>query len=158
MNNELRELYQDIILDHGRHPRNFGELAGATHHAHGHNPLCGDTVTVFLIMGSDGRVQRVTFMGHGCAISMASASMMTEVAVGKTEAEVEAIFGEFQNRAKGDLTHAAPKGFEDEIERLDALTGVSAYPSRVKCAVLPWHAMRSALADGAEVTSDGGKE
>ena len=156
-NSELRELYQDIILDHGRHPRNFGELPAATHQAHGHNPLCGDTVTVFAIVGGDGLVSEVRFQGHGCAISMASASMMTEVVVGKTEAEVEALFGEFQNRTKGDLSHAAPAGLEDEIERLDALTGVSAYPSRVKCAVLPWHALRSALHSGTEVSSERGE-
>lgn len=140
---DLRELYQDIILDHGRHPRNFGKLEPSTHEAHGHNPLCGDTVTVFLDV-EDGRVKAAMFEGHGCAISTASASLMSEVVVGKSLAEVEALFADFQQRATGH-DQDVPAGLEDEVERLTPLTGVSAYPSRVKCAVLPWHTLHAAL-------------
>ncbi len=140
---DLRELYQDIILDHGRHPRNFGKLDPASHYAHGHNPLCGDTVTVYLDI-VDGRVSAARFDGRGCAISTASASLMSEVITGKTLAEVDALFGDFQARATGHDT-TAPDGLDEEVERLEPLIGVRAYPTRIKCAVLPWHTLKAAL-------------
>ena len=150
MNSELRELYQDIILDHGRRPRNFSVMANPSREAHGHNPLCGDTVTVYLRLGEDERVERVQFQGHGCAISMASASIMSEVLVGKDPVAIEQLFAEFQSREKGGAAKTMPPALEEDMERLMPLTGVSNYPSRVKCAILPWHAAKQALAGGAD--------
>ena len=143
---DLRELYQDIILDHARHPRNFAELPHCTHQAHGHNPLCGDTVTVFLKMDENGRVAQANFQGHGCAISLASASLMTETVMGKTAAQINDLFGDFQARVTGGKDTPPSPELADDVERLAALVGVKAYPSRVKCAVLPWHALQAALA------------
>lgn len=140
---DLKDLYQDIILDHGRHPRHFGALEGATHEGHGHNPLCGDTVTVRLKLDGE-RIEDVRFEGRGCAISIASASLMSEVLTGKSVVEAKALFGDFQKRATGQPSEA-PSGLEDEVERLEPLTGVSQYPMRVKCAVLPWHTVNAAL-------------
>ena len=144
-----RELYQDIILDHGRHPRNFHALARATHRANGHNPLCGDRVTVYLELDGD-KIKDVSFEGRGCAISTASASLMTEVLKGKTVEAAEELFKEFHARVMG---HPHPgrhpaHGLEDDMERLEPLTGVKAYPARVKCATLAWHAFEAALKDG----------
>ncbi|MDI9349960.1 MAG: SUF system NifU family Fe-S cluster assembly protein [Candidatus Symbiobacter sp.] len=145
---DLRELYQDIILDHARHPRNFAANAQATHQAHGHNPLCGDTVTVYLKLDDQGRVTAANFQGHGCAISLASASLMTETVLGKTGAQIDELFADFQARVTGGKDTAPPPELADDAERLAALVGVKAYPSRVKCAVLPWHALQSALSGG----------
>ena len=146
---DTRELYQDIILDHGRHPRNFHALAHATHSAQGHNPLCGDRVTVYVELDGD-KIKDVSFEGRGCAISTASASLMTEVLKGKTMAAAEELFKDFHARVTG---HSHPSshpshGLEDEMERLEPLTGVKAYPARVKCATLAWHALEAALKDG----------
>jgi len=144
---DLRELYQDIILDHGRHPRNLRALANPTHLARGHNPLCGDRVTVYLAIEGD-RIADVSFEGRGCAISTAAASLMTEVLKGKTIDEAQALFSQFHARVTGGETGDAPAGLEDEVERLEPLTGVKAYPMRVKCATLPWHAFEAALKSG----------
>jgi nitrogen fixation protein NifU and related proteins len=145
---DLRELYQDIILDHGRHPRNFHRLPGASHFAHGHNPLCGDKVTVYLNLEGD-RIADVSFEGRGCAISTASASLMTEIIKGKTLAEAEALFKSFHAKVTGADPVALPSELEDDEERLEPLTGVRTYPARVKCATLPWHAFEAAVANGA---------
>lgn len=146
---DTRELYQDIILDHGRHPRNFHALAHATHSAKGHNPLCGDRVTVYLELDGD-VIKDVSFGGRGCAISTASASLMTEVLKGKTVAAAGELFKDFHARVTGNpLPSSHPShGLEDELERLEPLTGVKAYPARVKCATLAWHAVEAALKDG----------
>ena len=151
---DLRELYQDIILDHARHPRNFAALPHCTHQAHGSNPLCGDTVTVYLNIGDDGRVSLVNFQGHGCAISLASASLMTETVMGKTSDEINQLFADFQARVTGNKDTPPPPELAADIERLEALVGVKAYPSRVKCAVLPWHALQAALAGKSENGND----
>jgi len=144
---DLRELYQDIILDHGRHPRNFHALEHPTHLARGHNPLCGDRVTVYLSIDGD-RIADVSFEGRGCAISTAAASLMTEVLKGKTLAEAQALFGRFHAQVTGgDPAELAPE-LEEDSERLEPLTGVKAYPARVKCATLPWHAFEAALKSG----------
>lgn len=143
-----RELYQDIILDHGRHPRNFRKLDHPSHFAHGHNPLCGDRVTVFVEMDGD-RVKDVSFEGRGCAISTASASLMTEILKGKTLKEAETIFANFRASVTGEGEVAAPAEFEDDLDRLAPLTGVKSYPARVKCATLAWHAFEAALQNGA---------
>jgi nitrogen fixation NifU-like protein len=145
---DLRELYQDIILDHGRHPRNFRKIEHPTHFAHGHNPLCGDRVTVYLSLDGD-RIVDVAFQGRGCAISTAAASLMTEVARGKTVEEARALFGQFHARVTGSEPAELPEPLAEEAERLEPLTGVKAYPARVKCATLSWHALEAALKSGA---------
>jgi len=143
----LTELYQSIILDHSRRPRNFGELAGANRRAEGRNPLCGDQLTLWLRVADD-VIDEVSFVGSGCAISKASASVMTAAVKGKTRPEAEALFERFHQLVTGKL--------DVDVERtsLGALAvfgGVSRFPMRVKCASLSWHALRSALAseDGA---------
>lgn len=148
MTMDLRELYQDIILDHGRHPRNFRPIERPTHTAKGHNPLCGDRVTVYLTLDGDS-VADVSFEGRGCAISTASSSLMTEVLKGKTLAEAEALFAQFHAKVTGREVHAVPGALEEDAERLEPLTGVKAYPARVKCATLAWHAFEAAVKGGA---------
>jgi nitrogen fixation NifU-like protein len=143
-----RELYQDIILDHGRHPRNFHALAHPSHFAHGHNPLCGDRITVYLALDGD-RIKDVSFEGRGCAISTASASLMTEILKGKTLAEAEALFKGFHAQVTGGAAPETPPALEDDMDRLTPLTGVKTYPARVKCATLAWHAFEAALKGGA---------
>jgi nitrogen fixation protein NifU and related proteins len=143
-----RDLYQDIILDHGSHPRNFRKLEHPSHFAHGHNPLCGDRVTVFVALDGD-RVRDVSFEGRGCAISTASASLMTEILKGKTLAEAEVLFDRFRAEVTGEGDASAPPGLEDEMDRLAPLAGVKLYPARVKCATLAWHAFETALKSGA---------
>jgi nitrogen fixation NifU-like protein len=145
---ESRDLYQDIILDHGRKPRNFHSLAHPSHFAHGHNPLCGDRVTVYLELDSD-RIKDVSFEGRGCAISTASASLMTEVLKGKTLAEADELFKAFHAEVTGGEIPAVEQTLQDDFERLAPLEGVKAYPARVKCATLAWHAFEAALKSGA---------
>ena len=146
---DLRELYQDIILDHGRHPRNFRVIQQPTHLAQGHNPLCGDRVTVYLTLEGD-LITDVSFQGRGCAISTAAASLMTEVLKGKTIADARALFAQFHARVTGgELAEALSDPLAEEMDRLEPLTGVKAYPARVKCATLPWHAFEAALKGGA---------
>lgn len=138
---DLRELYQEVIFDHYRTPRNCHELADANHRAEGHNPLCGDTITVFLRIG-DGVIEDATFTGNGCAISTASASLMTEALKGKNVAEVEHIFEDF-HRMVTDATTVPDPG----LGKLEALAGVREFPVRVKCATLAWHTLRAALSE-----------
>ncbi len=146
---DLRDLYQDIILDHGRHPRNFRALERPSHFAHGHNPLCGDKVTIYLKLEGD-RIVDVSFEGRGCAISTASASLMTEILKGKTLGEAAALFKTFHAKVTGGETPPAMSAeLEDDSERLEPLTGVRTYPARVKCATLPWHAFEAAVQSGA---------
>ncbi|HEY4133966.1 MAG TPA: SUF system NifU family Fe-S cluster assembly protein [Alphaproteobacteria bacterium] len=141
---DLRDLYQEVILDHSKKPRNFGPLDHANHEAKGHNPLCGDRVTVFLDLAADGTVKDVHFQGSGCAISMASASLMTELVKGKTEAEARALFGKFHALVTGEEQPAGDVD-GDDMDRLEPLTGVREFPMRVKCATLPWHTFIAAL-------------
>jgi nitrogen fixation NifU-like protein len=141
VNDELRELYQDIIIEHSKRPRNFRSLEDGVRKAEGFNPLCGDTVTVFVDLEGD-VVKDVAFQGAGCAISTASASVMTETLKGKTRAEAERLFRAFHGLVTG-------RG-EDEpdllrLGKLAAFAGVSDYPMRVKCATLCWHTLRAAL-------------
>jgi nitrogen fixation NifU-like protein len=143
-----RELYQDIILDHGRHPRNFRKIEHPSHFANGHNPLCGDRVTVYLSLDGD-RIKDVSFEGRGCAISTASASLMTELLKGKTLAEADALFKSFRAEVTGEGDATVPPALEDDMERLAPLGGVRQYPARVKCATLAWHAFEAALQNGA---------
>ncbi len=144
---ELSDLYQELILDHNKRPRNFHEPAGTNHKAQGHNPLCGDKVTIFLVMDGD-VVKDIGFTGSGCAISMASASLMTESLKGKTRQEVEALFGRFHDVVTG-KGNGANKGQNSgpDLGKLTVFSGVSEFPVRVKCASLPWHTLRAALED-----------
>ena len=145
MDDSLRELYQEVILDHSRHPRHFGKLEHATNTAQGYNPLCGDRVTIYLIVGKDERIADIKFEGKGCAISQASASLMTDMIVGRTVAEAEKLMGGFINLVKGETVEGLN---EDDRETLNVMAGVSAFPMRVKCATLAWHTMKSALEGG----------
>jgi nitrogen fixation NifU-like protein len=144
---DLRELYQDIILDHGRHPRNLRALEHPTHLARGHNPLCGDRVTVYLRVEGD-RIADVSFEGRGCAISTAAASLMTEVLRNKTLDEARKLFAQFHANVTGGNAVELSEALQEDAERLEPLTGVKAYPVRVKCATLPWHAFEAALKSG----------
>jgi nitrogen fixation protein NifU and related proteins len=145
---DLRELYQDIILDHGQRPRNKRAIEAPSHFAHGNNPLCGDKITVYLKMDGE-RIADVSFEGRGCAISTASASLMTEILKGKTEGEAQQLFRAFHAKVTGGEAPAPEASLEDDFERLDPLSGVKAYPVRVKCATLPWRALEAALKSGA---------
>ncbi len=150
---DLRELYQEVILDHGTNPRNHHSLEGATCQAHGNNPMCGDTLTVYLKLGGDGRIEAATFEGRGCAISMASASMMTEVLKGRTAAEVGRLFRSFHSLCTGE-DEALNAGDDEDLERLNVLAGVREFPVRVKCATLAWHTMKAAIAGDDEVSTE----
>jgi nitrogen fixation NifU-like protein len=151
MDDSLRELYQEVILDHSRHPRHFGKLEHATNTAQGYNPLCGDRVTIYLSIGKDERICDVKFEGKGCAISQASASLMTELIVGRTVAQAEKLMGGFLNLVKGETVEGLD---QDDRETLDVMAGVSAFPMRVKCATLAWHTMKSALEGGVTAKSE----
>ena len=146
MDNALRELYQEVILDHSRHPRHYGALDGASHKAEGYNPLCGDRVTVYLKLGEDGRVADIRFEGKGCAISQASASMMAEMLKGRTQEEAETLMQGFLHLVKGEGANGLA---EDDRERLDVMSGISEFPMRVKCATLAWHTYKNAVEEGA---------
>ena len=145
MDNALRELYQEVILDHSRHPRHYGALEGASHKAEGYNPLCGDRVTVYLKLGEDNRVADIKFEGKGCAISQASASMMTDMLKDRTAAEAERLMRGFLHLVKGEDASDLP---EDDRERLEVMSGISAFPMRVKCATLAWHTYKNAVEEG----------
>lgn len=142
MDEGLRELYQETILDHSRHPRHFGALDGATHSCEGYNPLCGDKVKIYLHVDDGGKIADVSFEGKGCAISQASASLMTELVLGRSVAEAETLMENFVRMVKGEDAQGLS---EDDQETLAVMAGVSAFPMRVKCATLAWHTMKSAL-------------
>jgi nitrogen fixation NifU-like protein len=138
---ELRDLYQEVILDHGRRPRNFRALADADRHMEGYNPLCGDRLTLYLRLDGD-VIRDAAFQGSGCAISTASASLLTETVVGKRLAEVDEIFGAFHALLTG-AERGDGKGAD--LGKLQVFAGVGEFPVRVKCATLPWHTLRAAL-------------
>ena len=147
---ELSELYQQVILDHNKKPRNFRRLADATQTAEGYNPLCGDQLTVDLRVAED-RIEEAAFEGSGCAISKASASMMTQAVKGKSREEVEKMFGEFHRMVTGDLDEERE---ENGLGRLKIFAGVREYPARVKCASLAWHTLHAALSGDVIVTTE----
>ena len=153
MDDELRELYQEVILDHGKNPRNFRKPEDATTEAHGNNPLCGDRLTVYLKMDGD-KIADAAFEGRGCAISVASASMMTDIVKGKTVAEAEELFHRFHDMCTGEDGGEGAEGFEDELEKLKVMSGVRQFPMRVKCATLAWHTMNAAAHGGDEATTE----
>jgi nitrogen fixation protein NifU and related proteins len=138
---ELSELYQQVILDHNKKPRNFRKLETASHYAEGYNPLCGDQLTIYLNLEDD-RVTDVGFEGSGCAISKASASMMTQAVKGKSKEQAETLFKEFHSMVTGELDE---ENEENTLGNLKIFAGVREFPVRVKCATLPWHTMHAAL-------------
>jgi nitrogen fixation NifU-like protein len=156
MSNDLQALYQEVILDHGRAPRNFRRADDATCLAHGRNPMCGDVVTVFLKLSPAGTVEDVSFIGKGCAISMASASLMTEVLRGKSVTDAHRVFDAFRRLCMHDDAEllALDALSADDAERLEVFAGIRQFPIRVKCATLPWHAMHAALQGEEEATSE----
>jgi len=140
MNTELEELYQEVILDHSRRPRNFGELSDAAVRVHGDNPACGDEIHLAVKFDGNGGLQDIKFTGHGCAISQASASLMTMKLKGKSREEVEEMFRAFHDLVNADISNP-PKSLGD----LQVMRGVRKFPQRVKCAMLPWRAVEQAL-------------
>ncbi len=140
MNPELEELYQTVILDHSRRPRNFGELADASVHVHGDNPSCGDEIDLGVRFGPDGSLAEIKFSGHGCAISRASASLMTMKLKGKSRAAAEEMANAFRNLVAGESDDSPPS-----LGDLRLLRGVQKFPQRVKCAMLAWRALEQAL-------------
>lgn len=145
---ELSELYQQVILDHNKNPRNFREIEAANRKSEGHNPLCGDQLTVYMEF-ENGVVKDVSFVGSGCAISKASASMMTQMVKGKTVDEAETLFDEFHKMVTGELDEETE---ENHLGKLKIFAGVREFPARVKCASLSWHTMHAAL-KGEEMVS-----
>ncbi|MEE8499666.1 MAG: SUF system NifU family Fe-S cluster assembly protein [Kiloniellales bacterium] len=155
MLDELRELYQEVILDHGRNPRNHRHPEDANRHARGNNPICGDILVVYLDIGDDGVIRDAAFEGKGCAISIASASMMTGILKGKTMAQARALFENFHDMCtKDDFDPDAVVDDADDLDRLQVLAGVRAFPMRVKCATLAWHTMTAAMAGENEATTE----
>jgi len=146
LNDELRELYQEVILDHQQDPRNFGALENPTHRAEGFNPLCGDCIQLALQMNGD-RIQRVMFQGTGCAISTASASMMTEALAGKTRAEAQSLSRQFRDLVTGHMPDIddSDNVVSSQLGELRVLSRVHQFPVRVKCATLAWHTLEAAL-------------
>ena len=138
MSADLRDLYQQVIMDHNKKPRNFREMEDANHLAHGNNPLCGDALVVFVKMAGD-VIEDVSFQGSGCAISVASASLMTEALKGKTMAEAEHVYQQMHKQLTGEEFDPAALG------KLEVLGGVKEFPARVKCATLSWHTMHTAM-------------
>ena len=142
---DLKDLYQEIILDHGKNPRNLGKFENYNKDAKGNNPLCGDNVHVYLRLNENKKVEDIAFEGHGCAISMASASIMTDMVRGKEEKEVKEIVTDFLGMIKEKDSLETNILNEDEKTKLMSLSGVKQYPMRVKCATLSWHTLTSAL-------------
>ena len=143
---DLRELYQQVILDHSKKPRNFQKLEGANRAAEGHNPLCGDHITVY-VQFQDDVIRNIGFQGLGCAISKASASMMTDSVKGKTKDDAQVLFEKFHHLVTGEA------GDPDDLGKLTVFSGVSEFPIRVKCATLAWHTLRAALEGKGETVS-----
>ena len=150
---DLKDLYQEIILDHGKNPRNLRKTENFNKDAKGHNPLCGDKVHVYLKLDEDKKVQDISFEGQGCAISMASASIMTDLVKGKEEHEVKEIVKDFLEmiKEKDQLNNKILE--ENEKTKLMCLSGVKKYPMRVKCATLSWHTLKTAMNNSQEVAS-----
>lgn len=150
---DLRDLYQEVIFDHNRKPRNFHKLPGANRHADGFNPLCGDQLSVYLNVNDQDMIEDVSFEGRGCAISTASASIMTEALKGKTVQQADVLFGHFHRLVTGQGAEVAEPAAD--LGKLQVLAGVRDYPARVKCATLAWHTVQAALKNaGAPVTTE----
>ena len=147
---ELSELYQQVILDHNKKPRNFRKLEHANHTADGYNPLCGDQLTIYVNVAGDA-VQEIAFEGSGCAISKAAASMMTQAVKGKTREQTEELFKEFHSMVTGELDEETE---ENSLGNLKIFAGVREFPVRVKCATLPWHTLHAALNKKDQVSTE----
>jgi len=142
---DLKELYQDIILEHGKSPRNFGKCDDFSHQAKGHNPLCGDQIQIYLKLNNEKKVENLTFEGSGCAISIASTSIMTELVKGKSRESTKNIINAFLNMIKNTSKINSNDLDEDQKTKIMSLSGVKQYPMRVKCATLAWHTLTSAM-------------
>jgi nitrogen fixation NifU-like protein len=153
MDNSLRELYQEVILDHSRHPRHYGTMPAPSHKAEGYNPLCGDKVTIYLKLSDDGRVADIAFEGKGCAISQASASMMVDMLKGRSRDEAEKLMEGFLHLVKGEEASGLS---DDDRETLEVMGGISEFPMRVKCATLAWHTFKNAVEEGKNAVEEGG--
>ena len=145
MFDDLSDLYQEIILDHGKNPRNKRSVEGSTHQGYGTNPMCGDKLALFLRLSDQEVIEDVAFQGEGCAISQASASLLTEVLVGKTKAQAQELFQAFHHLTTGGTVKGVSDALADDFARLEVLGGVRAFPMRVKCATLAWHTVDHAL-------------
>lgn len=150
-NNVQADLYQQVILEHNKKPRNFHKIEGATHEAEGFNPLCGDHLWIYLTVGDKGLIDEAAFVGSGCAISKASASMMTVALKGKTVDEARALFDEFHKLLIGELE---PEKVPNQLGKLKIFSGIWQYPARVKCAALSWHTMNGALGQLRSVSTE----
>ena len=154
MFDELRDLYQEVILDHGRRPRHAGKLAAFDASAKGDNPMCGDRVQVFVKYGPQGEIDQASFEARGCAISVASADLMAETVAGRSRAQARELFAAFHRMATTGESPERGGPLDEPLERLRPLAGVHEFPSRVKCATLPWHALRAAIDGAKEATSE----
>jgi nitrogen fixation protein NifU and related proteins len=146
---DMKALYQEVIMDHNKKPRNFGKLSPATHHAEGHNPLCGDHINVYMNLDGE-KVDAIAFEGEACAVCKSSASMMTVAVKGKTRGDAEALTKEFLDMATGKLDMSQP----NNVGRLAVFAGVRDLPTRVKCAILPWHTLHAAFNSVTEVSTE----
>ena len=146
---DMKALYQEVIMDHNKKPRNFGKLSPFTHHAEGHNPLCGDHINVWMNLDGE-KVDAITFEGEACAVCKSSASMMTVAVKGKTRTEAETLTKEFLDMATGKLDMSKP----NNVGRLAVFAGVRDLPTRVKCAILPWHTLHAAFNSVTEVSTE----
>ena len=155
MSTPASELYQQVILDHNRTPRNWGALDRPTHHAEGHNPLCGDRFEVALELTADGTIADIRFRGSGCAISKASASMMTAAVKGLRQAAAERLLEQFRGLVTGDLD---PARDPHQLGKLKVFSGIRQFPARVKCATLPWHTLQSALDGNGLATTEAAQD
>ena len=151
MSNDMREIYQQMILAHNKSPKNFRIIEDPTHHADGHNPLCGDNLTLYLVLDDAGIIQDISFQGSGCAISKSAASMMTEKLKGQTQAKARELFEQYHNLVTGKLK---PETDEHDLGKLTIFSGIWEYPARIKCASLSWHTMKAALDENVEITTE----
>jgi len=154
MDDDMRELYQEVILDHGKNPRNFRQPEDANCEARGNNPLCGDQLTVYLKVDEGRLIRDAAFEGRGCAISMASASMMTQIVCGKTVSQVQSLFDKFHKLCTGEMEEFPQDEFTDDMEKLRVMSGVRRFPMRVKCATLSWHTMNAAVSGDSETSTE----
>ena len=151
MSDDLRELYQEVILDHGKNPRKFHARDDATNEARGNNPLCGDQLVIYIKLDADGKIADASFLGKGCAISMASASMMTDLLKGRSAEEAQHMFEAFHHMCTGEGENVE---LDEDVEKLKVLSGVREFPTRVKCATLPWHTLVAALKGENEISTE----
>ena len=154
MDDDMRELYQEVILDHGKNPRNFRQPEDANCEARGNNPLCGDQLTVYLKVDEGRLIRDAAFEGRGCAISMASASMMTQIVSGKTVSQVQYLFDKFHKMCTGEIEEFPQDEFAYDVDKLRVMSGVRQFPMRVKCATLSWHTMNAAVSGDSETSTE----